>query len=310
MDPDLLAGFGGAEDAGVYRIDDDTALVLTVDFFTPVVDDPFDYGRIAAANSLSDVYAMGGRPFVALNIAAFPERVLPNDVLADIFRGGMTVAREAEVIIAGGHTVTDNEIKYGLSVVGRVHPDRLVRNAGARPGDHLILTKALGTGVLSTALKSGVLDGKFYEPMVASMTQLNRFASEQMLAVGANACTDITGNGLIGHAFEMAEAGGITIEIESAQVPVLPGTLEMIAAGQMPGGTGKNRTLVGEGIDWPTHDEAVDHLLFDPQTSGGLLIAVEPDRSRDLLDAIAGVHPHATVVGRVAERGNKALRVR
>lgn len=308
-DPDLLVGHGGADDAGVYRIDEERALVLTVDFFTPVVDDPYDYGQIAAANSLSDVYAMGARPLVALNIAAFPEAGLPAEVMGDIFRGGASVAKDAGIVIAGGHTVTDREVKYGLSVVGIVHPKRIIQNAGAQPGDRLILTKPIGTGVLSTALKAGELADEYYQPMVSSMTQLNRFASEQMQECGVSACTDITGNALLGHAFEMAEASRATIELHAAAVPVLPGAFAMIERGHMPGGTAKNRRLVGDGVDWADHEDNVDNLLFDPQTSGGLLIAVAPDKCEGLLESIQEVYPEATIVGKVTERKKTALRV-
>jgi selenide,water dikinase len=309
VDPNLLVGHGGADDAGVYRIDDERALVLTVDFFTPVVDDPYDYGQIAAVNSLSDVYAMGARPLVALNIAAFPEAGLPAEVMGEVFHGAASVAKDAGIVIAGGHTVTDNEVKFGLSVVGVVDPKHIIQNAGARPGDELILTKPIGTGTLSTALKAGELPDELYHPMVSTMTQLNRFASEQMQECGVSACTDITGNGLLGHAFEMAEASKVTIEIHAAAVPVLPGALDMIARGHMPGGTAKNRHLVGDAVEWANHDVSLDNLLFDPQTSGGLLIALSPGKCEGLLESIQEVYPEATIVGKVVEREKPALRV-
>ncbi len=224
-DPNLLVGFNGADDAAVYRLDGERALVLTVDYFTPIVDDPFDFGRVAAANAFSDVYAMGATPLVALNIAAFPEGELGPEVLARILEGGSAVAREAGVVVAGGHTVTDREVKYGMSVVGTIHPDRIVRNGGARPGDALVLTKPLGTGVLATKLKAGKLEDEYYAAFVASMTRLNKTASEIMREHEVHACTDITGFGLLGHALEMAEASGVTLDIAAADLPVLPGAL-------------------------------------------------------------------------------------
>jgi selenide,water dikinase len=293
----------------VYQIDQDTALVLTVDFFTPVVDDPYDYGRVAAANSLSDVYAMGGKPMVALNIAAFPEKGIDRRVLADIFRGGASVTKDAGIVIAGGHTVNDNEVKYGLSVVGVVHPKKIIQNAGAKPGDELILTKALGTGILSTAHKADELSDEYYRTLVGSMTQLNRYASEQMQECGVGGCTDITGNALIGHAFEMAEASNVTIEITASKVPVLPGTMEMVERGFLTGGANKNRRLVGDSIDWAERNEALEHVLFDPQTSGGLLIAVAANKCEGFFESIQEVYTDAAIVGKVVSRGKTALRI-
>ena len=230
VDADVLVGHAGSDDAGVYRMSKDSALVITVDFFAPIVDDPYDFGRIAAANSLSDVYAMGGRPLVALNVAAFPEGKLPAEVLADILRGGVETAAGAGCAVIGGHTVNDAEPKYGLCVVGTVHPDKVVTNGGAQAGDALILTKPLGTGILSTVLKAGKLDAGGVGRLVEVMTTLNDKASAKMLEFGATACTDVTGYGLAGHALEMARAAGLTIRIVSAEVPALEGALA--AAGQ------------------------------------------------------------------------------
>jgi selenide,water dikinase len=311
VDPNLLVGYQGADDAGVYRLDDERALVLTVDFFTPIVDDPYDYGRVAAANSLSDVYAMGAKPVVALNIAAFPDRGIPAEIFGDIFRGGADVAKEAGVVIAGGHTVKDTEIKYGLSVVGMVHPDRIVENAGARPGDRLILTKPLGTGILATAVKNEALDERRYQTLVASMTRLNRDAAEQMIACGVHACTDITGNGLLGHAFEMAEASGVTLEIAADDVPVLPGAIDMIQRNFLTAGGRSNRALVADCLTWARpFDQTLEHLLADPQTSGGLLISISPERCDELVERIRKADAAATVMGRaVAKQGDVLLRV-
>lgn len=309
-DANLLVGHGGADDAGVYRLDDERALVLTVDFFTPVVDDPYDYGRIAAVNSLSDVYAMGGKPLVALNIAAFPETDLPADVLVAIFKGGASVAKDAGIVIAGGHTVKDKEMKYGLSVVGIVHPDKIIENSGAKPGDKLILTKPIGTGILSTALKAGALGEEDYRSLVSTMTQLNRHASERMAATGVSACTDITGNGLLGHAFEMAQASGVTLEVTAARVPALPSTNDMIQKGFLTGGANANRVLIGDDIEWVRdHDQTLEHLLLDPQTSGGLLISVPEDRCDNLFSEIEEIYTDAAVVGQVVERAKTSLRV-
>jgi selenide,water dikinase len=244
VDPRVLVGHAGADDAGVYRLSDETALVLTTDFFTPIVDDPFDFGRVAAANSLSDVYAMGGQPLVALNIAGFPEGKVAPEVLGEILRGGAEMAREAGVAIVGGHTVNDAELKYGLAVVGTVHPDRVVTNAGARPGDALVLTKPLGTGALATALKREQLSSDGLARLTSVMTHLNREAAERMLARGVHAATDITGYGLLGHAHEMAEASGVTLQIDAARVPAIEGALEAVAAGHVPGGAHTNREFL------------------------------------------------------------------
>jgi selenide,water dikinase len=310
VDPNLLVGFGGADDAGVYRLNDDTALVLTVDYFPPIVDDPFDFGRVAAANALSDVYAMGGRPLVALNICAFPEGSLPASVLGDILRGGSSVASLAGAVIAGGHTVSDKEIKYGLSVVGTVHPDRIVQNSGASVGDVLVLTKALGTGVLSTKLRAGKLDAETYAVLVGSMTFLNREASERMLEHGVHACTDVTGYGLLGHALEMAEASDVCIEISAADVPVLPGAVDAVGENFLTGGAGSNRLFVGDDVVWKRPvDETLQHLLYDPQTSGGLLIAV-PDSTCDaLVSVLLEACPGVAVVGRVVGYRDVRLKI-
>lgn len=302
-------GHIGADDAGVYRLDDERALVLTVDFFTPIVDDPYEYGMVAATNSLSDVYAMGGRPLVALNIAAFPED-FPGDVIAEVFKGGAAVARNADIVIAGGHTVRDKEIKYGLAVAGLVHPLEIVKNSGAKPGDVLILTKPLGTGVLSTALKMDALGDDYYRPLVSAMTQLNRHASEQMVAFGVNACTDITGNGLLGHAFEMAQASGVTFQLSVSSVPELPGAIEMIRQGYLTAGGRTNRLLIEGEIEWERdYDETLDHFLLDPQTSGGLLISVPAERAQDLFARIKEIYTDAAIVGQVVEKIGTLLRL-
>ena len=309
-DPNLLVGFNGADDAAVYRLDDERALVLTVDYFTPIVDDPFDFGRVAAANAFSDVYAMGGTPFIALNIAAFPEGELGPEVFAEILKGGAAVAREAGVVVAGGHTVSDPEVKYGMSVVGMIHPGRIVKNGGARPGDALVLSKPLGTGVLATKLKAGRLDDASYAALVGSMTLLNKRASEIMREHEVHACTDITGFGLLGHALEMAEASDVTLEIAASQVPVLPGAIEAIEERFIPGGAGTNRIFVYDSMKWVRpKDDTLDHLLVDPQTSGGLFVAVPQERSDAFVAALRATYPNAAVVGRVSAKGDVRLRI-
>jgi selenide,water dikinase len=296
----VLVGFGTSDDAGVYKLRDDLALVQTVDFFTPIVDDPFDFGRIAAANALSDVYAMGGVPLTALNIAAYPMDALGPAILARILAGGAATAREAGVAILGGHTVEDDEPKYGMAVTGTVHPDRIVTNAGARPGDVLVLTKPIGTGILASALKKDAIDEQQIAEAVGWMTMLNAAASRAMLAAGAHAATDVTGFGLLGHAHEIARASGVRLRIGAAQVPVYALAREMLERGIAPGGSRKNAdehatfTTFAAGVP----DDA--RLLFsDAQTSGGLLIAVPPEGIAALLDALHETPALAAVIGGV-----------
>jgi len=308
VDPNVLVGHAGSDDAGVYRLSDDAALVVTVDFFTPIVDDAYDYGRVAATNSLSDVYAMGGRPIVALNIAGFPENKIPPEVLGEIIRGGADVARDAGVSILGGYTVNDPEVKYGLAVVGLIDPRRIVRNAGARVGDVLILTKPIGTGVLATALKARALSPERTKTLVDSMTQLNRYAAEAMLAHDPHAATDVTGFGLAGHANEMAEGSGVSIVLRSASVPLLDGARDAVEKGHLTGGGNatrrfmKDKTRISKSVD-----ETTTTLMFDPQTSGGLLIAVARDDAPRLLDDLKTNHPRAAIVGECIARGEHSI---
>jgi selenide,water dikinase len=310
-DPNVLVGYAGADDAGVYRVSDDTALVLSVDYFTPIVDEAYDYGRIAATNSLSDVYAMGARPIAALNVAGFPEGKLPAHVLGEILRGGAEQALRAGVPVLGGHTINDPELKYGLAVVGQVHPDRVVTNSGARPGDRLILTKPIGTGMLATALKNERLDERGIARIVEVMTTLNRDASERMLAHAVHACTDITGYGLAGHAGELADASGVTVEIDSASVPLIEGAVQAVADGHIPGGARANRafaqtTLRVEG----DIDENRLMLMFDPQTAGGLLIALPEDEAEVLVRELHTATPETAIVGRCTERDAASVVIR
>lgn len=284
--PDLLVGLQTSDDAAVYRISDELALVQTVDFFPPVVDDPYIFGAVAAANSLSDVYAMGGDPFLALNIAAFPGD-LPLEILAAIFQGGADKAREAGVVIAGGHTVSDNEPKYGLVVTGRIHPQRVFTKAGAQPGDRLLLTKPLGAGVVTTAIKHGAATPEDTQAVITSMATLNRDASVLMREVQVHACTDITGFGLLGHATEVAEKSSAGIIFDSRALPWLPGARQYAIDGRFPGGAFRNREYyerhpaVGVTFDHSVAED-VQQLAFSPETSGGLLLSVSPADSARL----------------------------
>jgi selenide,water dikinase len=291
--PALLVGLGAPDDAAVYQINDTTAIIQTMDFFPPVVDDPYTFGSIAAANAMSDVYAMGGEVLLALNIAAWRED-LPLEVLTDIFRGAADKMAEGGAAIAGGHTITDDEPKFGLAVTGRVHPDRVIRKGGVQPGDLLILTKPLGSGLITTAGKNRVASPEDLNQAVRWMTQLNRGAAQAMQEVGIRGATDITGYGLLGHAYEMAQASGVWLRIHARALPVLDGALAYARQRQIPGGAGRNKLYL-EGrvsIAGPL-DEALLEVLFDPQTSGGLLMAVPAGQQSALehaLDARGTAH--------------------
>ncbi len=309
--PNVLVGFDTADDAGVYLLTDDLALVQTVDFFTPIVDDPYTFGAIAAANSLSDIYAMGGVPISALSIVAFPGNgAFPGnsdpEILKAILLGGLDKMREANCAILGGHSVNDPEIKFGYAVTGTVHPARIKANAGATAGDALIFTKALGTGVIGTALKRGIAHPESVAAATASMLTLNRIACETMLRFDVHGCTDVSGFGFIGHAREMALASNVTLEIETAALRPLPGALDAIRAGAIPGGLNNNRDFASCVVDSdPGLDPALLELLYDPQTSGGLLISLPESDAVQLTAALDG----ATRVGRVLPRDNKAIRL-
>jgi selenide,water dikinase len=283
--------------------------VQTVDFFTPIVDDPYDFGRIAAANALSDVYVMGGRPLTALNIVCFPQGKLDISVLREVLRGGLDMMHKAEVVLLGGHTVDDPELKYGLAVTGTVHPEKVVHSRGARPGDRLILTKPIGTGTISTAIKSGQAPPEAVEAIVASMTTLNRAAAEAMLEVGVNACKDVTGFGLLGHAAEMVEGTEVGFKIDSAAVPVFAGVKELHEKGMAPGGLGRNRDFRGHMVDTGEGVPAwLADILWDPQTSGGLLLAVPHEKAWMLLEKLhASGAAEAAIIGEVV--GEKAGRI-
>lgn len=309
-DPHLLVGLETADDAAVYRLTEDMAVIETVDFFTPVVDDPYLFGQVAAANALSDIYAMGGRPLLALNIACFPNCLSP-DILALILKGGADKVMEAGAVIAGGHTVEDEEPKYGLAVTGLVHPQRIITNAGARPGDALVLTKPLGTGIIATAVKAELAPPGSAKAAIDSMVALNRTAAEEMLTLDVHACTDITGFGLLGHAAEMAEASGVSIIFHHETMPLLPRAEELAAMGLIPGGAYNNRDHLGERVEFASSiSPARRAILFDPQTSGGLLMAVPAEKAAALVEKLhsRGVNA-ARLVGQVVSGEKWLIRV-
>jgi selenide, water dikinase len=295
--PELLVGLAAGDDAAVYRIDDSRALVFTTDFFPPVVDDPYDFGAVAAANSLSDVYAMGGEPALALSIAGFPSS-LPPEIVQEVFRGGGEKAREAGCVIAGGHTLMSPEPMFGLAVIGFAHPGRLMVKTGVRPGDAIVLTKPLGVGVITTALKRGLAAPAAVEAALASMKQLNREAARVLLAHGVRGCTDVTGFSLLGHALELAKKSGIGLRLAAASLPFLPGAAEAAAAGAFPGGTARNRSAYEGQVRFASGiAEVTRKLLFSPETSGGLLAAVSPDKLQPCLAALKAAGLTACVAG-------------
>ena len=297
--PDLLVGLDSPDDAAVWKLDESNALILTTDFFTPVVDDPYDYGAIAAANALSDVYAMGGRPFLALNIAALPPN-LPPEISSEIIRGGAEKAREAGVIIAGGHTIQDMEPKYGLVVLGRVHPDRLLTKAGARPGDRLVLTKPLGFGVTTTALKREVAEPQDVEEVVGWMKHLNAGAAQLAAEFSLHGATDVTGFSLLGHGLEMADASQVGLQIRFEAVPFVSCARKYAEGWNFPGGTSDNRLFFGSRVKFsPAIDEENRMLLFDAQTSGGLLLAVPAEKITAFLKRAAETGQSAWEIGEV-----------
>jgi len=291
----LLVGHETFDDAGVFVLSDDLALVQTVDFFAPIVDDPYTFGQVAAANALSDVYAMGGEPLTAMNVVGFPEKQLPLSVLTEILRGGQDKVHEAGAIIVGGHTVSDDEVKYGLAVTGRAHPGQLLTNGAAVPGDILVLTKPLGTGILATAVKRGELDEEGARPMLESMARLNRDASRAALAVGSRCATDVTGFGLLGHLSHIARASRVTLRVRVADVPILEGAAAAWARGSRTGGAGRNLDYVSSMVGWGAASELERALLTDPQTSGGLVVAVPAGRLGDYLSLVPG----SVVIGEV-----------
>lgn len=304
-DPNLIAGIEGYEDAGVYKLRDDLAIIQTLDFFTPIVDDPYTFGQVAAANALSDVYAMGGKPLTAMNIICFPSSAMDMSVLHEILLGGLDKMAEAEVTLVGGHSVDDPELKYGLSVTGVIHPGKVLLNKGARPGDRLILTKALGTGIVSTAVKGDMASEALLTLSVTSMTTLNKKAAELMAEAPIHACTDVTGFGFLGHACEMIDGSDVGMTIFASSVPYFPGIRELIEMGIVPGGLYRNKTFRLSMIDAdPGCPEWLLDILFDPQTSGGLLLALPQAEAEALLKRMheAGL-PEAAIVGQVTSEG-------
>ncbi len=309
-DPNLLVGFESSDDAAVYRIDDNTALIQTVDLFPPMVDDPYHFGQIAAANALSDVYAMGGTPKLAMNILCYPED-LPNEIVRDIMLGGYEKVMEAGAVIAGGHSLKDHEPKYGLCVTGFAKPEEIVTNSNAKPGDFLILTKPLGTGILTTAAKAGLVAEGTEAAIVVSMAMLNKRACEIMKNYPVNSCTDVTGFGLLGHAYEMGAGSGVTIELDAAAMPLLPEARDMAQMGIIPAGAYANRAYLEAKLKIePTVPLDLLDIMFDPQTSGGLLIAVPEDQAAGLLADLQSEIPAAAIVGRVISPENHTIHIK
>jgi len=308
--PDLLVGIEGSDDAAVYRLRDDLALVQSVDFFTPIVDEAYDWGRISAANALSDIYAMGATPLTALQLVGWPRDTLPFELLGEVLQGGAAVLDLAGCLLAGGHSIDDKEPKYGLSVTGFVHPDEIISNRGAEPGDLLVLTKRIGTGLIATGIKQDVVDVAVRTEAVASMVHLNAGAALAMREVGVSAATDVTGFGLLGHLGEML-GDEIGVEVEAAAVPLLQGAAEMAAAGVVPGGTRSNLSHAGGFTDFGSADETTRLLLADAQTSGGLLMAVPAGRADHMIEALQREKtPVAAVIGRFTPEHPGRIQIR
>lgn len=300
------------DDAGVYKLTDEIAIIQTIDFFTPIVDDPYMFGQIAVANALSDVYTMGGKPITAMNIVCFPIETMDISILKDILLGGIDKMREAEVTLVGGHSVNDNELKYGLSVTGVVHPDKMITNSGGKKGDKIILTKSLGTGIINTAVKADMAEEKTVKKIVASMASLNGKAAELALKAGIHACTDITGFGFLGHAVRLVRNSGISIEIDSSAVPLFPEAVEFAAMGLCPAGLHKNREFYTPWVEFSAKVPlSIQDVLYDPQTSGGLFIILGADKAETVLDAIkkAGI-TDAAIVGEVTGKSAGKITVK
>ena len=309
-DKNLIVGFDTADDAGVYRLRDDLALVQTVDFFTPIVDDPYDYGRISALNSINDVWAMAGTPITALAITCFPKKGVDPAILGEIMRGGLETLNKYGVTLLGGHSVDSEQIMFGYSVTGVIDPRKIATNAGARPGDVVILTKPIGTGIISTGIKFGKASKEVVANSVATMLTPGKYAAEAMREFDVKGATDVTGFALLGHAWEMAKASKVTIKIDAGAVPLLGGAQELAAAGMLTSGDKTNREYVGEDIEIAASlDKNLVKLLFDPQTAGGMLIAVSEKRSEVLLKSLNDNYPGARIIGRVFKGGSHSLMV-
>ena len=308
FDPNLLVGFDKADDAGVYRLRDDLALVQTLDFFTPIVDDPFDYGRIAALNSINDVWAMGGTPVTAMAITCFPKKGVDFSILGEIMRGGLSILTENKVALVGGHSVDNEQIMFGYSVTGVINPNQVATNAGAKPGDALILTKPIGTGVISTGIKWAKATPEIVEESIATMLTPGKYAAEAIAKFDVKAATDVTGFALLGHTWEMACASDVTIEINSAHVPLINGALELARAGMLTSGDKTNREYVGRDVEISSAvDPNLVKLFYDPQTAGGLLLAIPEDNADDLMRNLRADYLRAEIIGRVTQRGEKRI---
>lgn len=309
-DPNLIVGFDQSDDAAVYKINDDLVMIKTLDLFPPMVDDPYNFGQIAAANALSDVYAMGGTPKLALNILCYPED-MDTDTVKAIMQGGYEKVIEAGAVIGGGHSLKDHEPKYGLSVTGFARPEEIITNSGAKPGDVLILTKALGTGILATAAKENLLRKETLDELIASMARLNKDAATTIKQYKVSACTDVTGFGLAGHGYEMANGSGVTLVIDTKEVPLLPEAKDMAMMGIIPAGAYSNRAfLEGKVLVGPDVSLEIADILFDPQTSGGLLVSLPEAEGLDLLEKLRLKDPSSAIIGRVAEPENHAIELR
>ncbi len=308
-DENLIVGIETSDDAAVYRLNDDMAVIQTLDFFTPVVDDPYVFGQIAAANSLSDVYAMGGKPNVALNIVCFPN-CLDIDILGEILRGGADKVKEAGAVVIGGHSVEDDEPKYGLSVMGIIHPDKILKNFGCKPGDLLILTKPIGTGVVNTAIKAEFASKEAYDKAVETMITLNKYAAEIIIDHEVNACTDITGFGLMGHGCEMAEASKVTMNLYFDGIPYIEEAEEYAKMGMVPAGTYNNMAYLNGKYEFHELEDWKQDLLFDPQTSGGLLISATKEEAYKMMKKFQESNIEAAIIGDVVEFDGKYIRAK
>ena len=311
-DPNVIVGLEDIDDAGVYRLSDSLALIQTIDYFTPIVDDPYTFGQIAAANALSDVYAMGGKPLTAMNVVCFPSKTMDMEVLRKILEGGLNIMHEAQVVLIGGHSIEDKEIKYGLSVTGTIHPEQILTKGNATPGDKLILTKPLGTGIINTAIKAKMASEEAIENVTSSMKTLNKDASAVIQTVGVNACTDITGFGLLGHTCEVIDASNVGILLYTDAIPMFPQAITYAQSGLVPGGTQRNKKYRERQIDLdPNLPPEITDILFDPQTSGGLLISVPSAKADTLLNKLKGAGiQHAAIIGEVVSDPKGMIGVR
>lgn len=309
-DDNLLVGPENSDDAAVYRLDSERAIVQSADFFTPMVDDPYTFGMIAAANALSDIYAMGAKPLFALNLVAFPSQKLSQDILDEMLRGGIDKSSEAGIVIGGGHSIDDEEPKYGLSVTGIVHPDKITRNSTARPGDHLILTKPLGIGIITTAIKKGIASAAFTNEAIEWMLKLNDAASQAMIEVGVSAATDVTGFGLLGHLKEVLDGSGVGAEIFGSIVPVIEGTIDCLEKGAYPGGSKSNMEFVAPYVEWDDKiSDATRKVLCDAQTSGGLLICVPHEKKDNLKESLDEKGVFNVEIGRILDDHSGRIKV-